>query len=128
MSIPIVCLIIAAILIFVTKIPVAIAMARLDGRYDNSNPRAQMSRLQGFGARAIAAHQNAIEAFPLFAAGVLTALWAAAPMQWVEGLAILFVCARVVYMVLYWLDWSTLRSLVWTVGLVASLWLMVLAL
>lgn len=51
--------------------PVARAMAEEGGgRYDNHHPRAQQARLTGFGARALAAHLNSIEAFPLFAAGV----------------------------------------------------------
>ncbi|WP_335598963.1 MAPEG family protein, partial [Halopseudomonas sp.] len=39
--------------------------------YDNAHPRAQQAALTGWGARALASHQNMIEAFPLFAAGVL---------------------------------------------------------
>ncbi|MBB3169734.1 MAPEG family protein [Simiduia aestuariiviva] len=128
MSIPIACLIIAALLILISKAPVAVAMARLDGRYDNRNPRAQQARLQGFGARALAAHHNCIEAFPLFAAGVLAALWAGASEQWVNALSIIFIVARVCYLLLYWYDWDKVRSLVWGVGLTASLWLMALAL
>ena len=64
MNIAVICIILAGALIYVSKIPVAIAMAKLDGRYDNHHPRAQQARLTGFGARALAAHQNAIEAFP----------------------------------------------------------------
>lgn len=128
MSLAIVCLLIAAALILVTKAPVGIAMAKLDGRYDNRTPRAQQSRLQGFGARAMGAHQNAIEAFPLFAAGVLAALWANAPLETVNTLCLVFIAARVAYMILYWLDIDKLRSVVWGVGMVCSFWLMVLAL
>ncbi|BFM09935.1 MAPEG family protein [Simiduia litorea] len=128
MSIAIACLIAAAALIYISKIPVAIAMAKLDGNYDNSHPRAQQSRLTGFGARAMGAHQNAIEAFPLFAAGVLVALWAEAPQATVNYLCVAFVVARILYMCLYWLNWDKLRSTIWAVGLVCSFWLMALAL
>ncbi|AFU99942.1 MAPEG family protein [Simiduia agarivorans] len=127
MSIAIGCLILAAALIYIAKIPVAVAMAKLDGRYDNHHPRAQQARLTGFGARALAAHQNAIEAFPLFAAGVLAALWAGAALETVNTLCIVFIVARVIYMVLYWMDLDKLRSTVWFVGLIASFWLMALA-
>lgn len=128
MSVPILCLLLAALLIVISKVPVAVAMARLDGRYDNRNPRAQQARLKGFGARALAAHQNTIEAFPVFAAGVLAALWSGADGFMTSALAIVFIVARVVYLLLYWYDWDKVRSLVWGLGLVASLWLMALAL
>lgn len=128
MTLAISCLIAAAALIYLTKLPVALAMAKLDGRYDNHHPRAQQARLTGFGARALAAHQNSIEAFPLFAAGLLLALWAQAPMAWVNGLCLAFVGARIAYCALYLLDVATLRSLVWALGTGCSFWLMALAL
>ncbi|UTA47850.1 MAPEG family protein [Simiduia sp. 21SJ11W-1] len=128
MSIPIFCLLLAALMIVISKAPVAVAMARLDGRYDNRNPRAQQARLEGFGARALAAHQNTIEAFPVFAAGVLAALWAGADGLWTNALSVTFVVARIGYLVLYWYDWDKVRSLVWGVGLLSSLTLMGLAL
>ena len=61
-------------MILVTKAPVALAQSKEGRGYDNRNPRVQQSRLTGFGARALAAHQNMIEAFPVFAAGVLVVL------------------------------------------------------
>lgn len=70
------CLLFAALMLVLTKAPVAWAQQRT-GRYDNHDPRAQQRELTGFGARALAAHQNTIEAFPLFAAGVLVSLIAA---------------------------------------------------
>ena len=73
MSIPFWCLFFSALLIYLAKAPVAKAMSEEGGGYDNRNPRAQQARLTGFGARAVAAHQNSIEIFPLFAAGVLVA-------------------------------------------------------
>ena len=61
----IVCAIIAALLPYLAKAPVAIAMNKLDG-YDNRHPRAQQSKLTGFGARALAAHQNSFESLLIF--------------------------------------------------------------
>lgn len=124
MSIPFWCLFIAALLIFLAKIPVAKAM-REEGRgYDNHHPRAQQARLTGFGARALAAHLNSIEMFPLFAAGVLMAHGTQTHGWFVDLLAILFVASRVIYLFLYWNDKAMLRSLVWFVGLVCCLLLM----
>jgi len=121
-------LLFAALLIPMSKVPLALAMGREKGGYDNRNPRAQQARLTGFGARALAAHQNMIEAFPVFAAGLLAALWAGAGGLWLHALAIAFLVARVVYTLLYLGDFPVLRSLAWTIGFAASLGLMVLAL
>jgi len=128
MTVPIICLIVSALMILVTKAPVALAQSREGRGYDNRNPRVQQARLTGFGARALAAHQNMIEAFPVFAAGLLLALVAGAQGQWVGILSIAFVAARVVYSICYWVDIHMLRSLSWGVGFFASIGLMVLPL
>ena len=128
MTVPIICLILSALMILVTKAPVALAQAKEGRGYDNRNPRAQQSRLTGFGARALAAHQNMIEAFPVFAAGLLLALVAGVQGQWVGILCIAFVAARIAYSIFYWIDIHALRSLSWGVGFGASLGLMALPL
>ena len=61
MTILIVCLFIACLLPYLAKIPTAIAMKNQPGGYDNNHPRAQQAMLTGFGARAVAAHQNSFE-------------------------------------------------------------------
>ncbi|MBM7062128.1 MAPEG family protein [Pseudomonas sp. UL073] len=124
MSIPFWCVFIAALLIYVAKVPVARAMNREGRGYDNHHPRAQQARLTGLGARAYAAHMNSIEIFPLFAAGVLMAHTTQVFGYWVDVLAVLFVVSRVLYLVLYWADWAWQRSLIWVVGLVCCLLLM----
>lgn len=128
MTLPIICLILSALLILFTKAPVALAQAKEGRGYDNRNPRAQQARLTGFGARALAAHQNMIEAFPIFAAGVLLALVAGVHGQWVGILSVAFVVARIAYSICYWADIHQLRSLCWGVGFGASIGLMVLPL
>lgn len=127
-NIPVLCLLFAALLVLFTKVPVALAQSREQGGYDNRHPRAQQAKLTGFGARALAAHHNMIEAFPLFAAGVLVALWSGADASWTSALAALFIAARVAYTVLYLGNFHVLRSLSWGVGYAASIGLMVLAL
>ncbi|MCL6417688.1 MAPEG family protein [Aestuariirhabdus sp. Z084] len=123
MSVALYCLFAAALLIIVSKMPVAIAMSQLN-RYDNLEPRRQQSQLEGWGFRALSAHQNSIEAFPLFAAGVLVAVQAGASPDVVDALAITFVVARLLYNALYLMNKGTLRSLVWGVGFGCSLALM----
>lgn len=125
MTLPLWCLFFSALLIFLAKVPVAKAMAAEgSGRYDNHHPRAQQARLTGFGARALAAHQNSFEAFPLFAAGVLVAHVTQSQGVLVDVAAVLFVVARMLYLLLYWADLAWQRSLVWVVGLACSLLLM----
>lgn len=124
MSIPFWCVFIAALLIYLAKLPVAKAMNAEAGGYDNHHPRVQQARLSGLGARAHAAHLNSIEMFPLFAAGVLMAHTTQMFGWWIDLLAILFIITRVLYLILYWRDAPTLRSLVWVVGLLCCLLLM----
>lgn len=124
MSIPFWCIFISALLIFIAKVPVAKAMKQEGGRYDNHDPRAQQARLKGFGARALAAHQNSFEMFPLFAVGVLMAHVTQSSGWLVDVLAVVFVVSRVLYLLCYWADLHWQRSAVWIVGLVCSLLLM----
>jgi len=124
MSLPFWCVFISALLIFLAKAPVAKAMNRESGGYDNHDPRGQQARLSGFGARALAAHLNSFEAFPLFAVGVLMAHVTQTHGVLVDVLAVTFVVARVLYLLFYWADMHWQRSLVWGVGLLCSLLLM----
>ncbi|MCF4995215.1 MAPEG family protein [Pseudomonas syringae] len=124
MSIPFWCVFISALLIYVARMPVAKAMKE-QGGYDNHSPRQQQAQLTGFGARALAAHQNTIEAFMLFAVGVLMAHVTQTQGWLIDLLAIIFVITRIVYLLCYWTDLAWQRSLVWLVGLVCSLLLMI---
>lgn len=128
MSTALLCLLLAFILTHATKLPVALAMARQPGGYDNHLPRAQQAGLSGWGRRALAAHQNAFEAFPGFAAGVLVAEVTGADPVWAARLAVAFVVCRVLYTGLYLADLATARSLVWTLGLAATAGLLALPL
>lgn len=126
MSIPFWCVFISAVMIYLAKLPLGKAQAADSGGYDNSNPRAQQARLTGFGARALAAHQNGFEVFPLFAAGVLMAHASQANGVLVDALAITFVVSRALYLVCYWVDLNWQRSLIWAVGLLCCLALMLM--
>ena len=128
MTLIISCVIFAALLPMLTKAPLGYIQSRQPGGYDNSNPRAQQAALDGMGQRALAAHNNAFEAFPPFAVGVLLALWTKAPIETVQVLCIIYILARVMHAVFYLADISTPRSLSWAVGMTCSIWLMCLAL
>ncbi|MDR7056083.1 putative MAPEG superfamily protein [Pseudomonas koreensis] len=124
MSIPFWCVFISALLIYVARMPVARAMKE-QGGYDNHLPRQQQAQLTGFGARALAAHQNSIEAFILFAVGVLMAHTTQTAGWLIDALAIIFVISRICYLWFYLADLPKLRSLMWLVGFVCSLLLMI---
>jgi uncharacterized MAPEG superfamily protein len=99
-----------------------IAPAKFAGRheFDNANPRDPTFYTTGFRMRSLAAHQNGLEAFPLFAAAVLLAEFRGVPQHVVDGLALAFVGIRVVYAICYIGNRPSLRSLVWTLALACN--------
>jgi uncharacterized MAPEG superfamily protein len=80
------------------------------GTVDNKQPRAQISKLEGKGARAYAAHQNAFEALAVFAPAVLTAHVAKADPMLSGALASVWVVCRVLHGALYIADVDKARS------------------
>lgn len=111
------CVLVAGLLPYV-----ATGLAKVGGeRYNNRNPRGWLDRQQGFRARANAAQANAFEAFPLFAAAVIVAHLTQAPQPRIDGLALMFIAARVAYTACYVADWHWARSVVWALGFVVTL-------
>ena len=104
---------------YFAKGPVAVAMAKLGG-YDNNHPREQQAKLTGFGARAVAGHQNAFESLLIFGLAVVTVIAAGKVNEVAEIAAIVHVVARIAYQLLYLADKGTLRSLSWFVAIIAS--------
>ena len=119
MTIALWCLFIAATLHVLSKGPLALAQVK-EG-YDNSNPRQQQNALTGSGQRALAAHQNQIESFPLFAAGVLVATMMKVHPGAVDILAITYIVGRCLYMVAYVKDIPPARTLFFMFGYLASI-------
>lgn len=113
------CLFIATLLPYIAKGPVAYAMNKLGG-YNNNHPREQQSKLTGFGARALAAHQNAFESLIIFAPAVLLAIATQHTGEKIVLLSIVHICARVIYNLLYLMNIDKLRSLVWFVATICS--------
>ncbi|NOI75337.1 MAPEG family protein [Vibrio coralliilyticus] len=112
-------LIAAALLPYIAKIPLALAMHK-EGGYDNNHPREQQARLHGFGARALAAHQNAFESLIVFAIAILLALATGTISKNIELLALLHVGFRGIYHILYLLNVGVFRSVSWTVAIGCS--------
>ena len=126
MTIPLTCVFLAFLLIYVPRMIVARAQGKQPEGYDNNNPRDQQARLTGVAKRAQAAHLNAIEGFPPFAASVFTAHLVSADARWSSILAVTYVAARALYIALYVGDKAPLRSLVWLIGTAATIGLFLL--
>ncbi|MFA6303714.1 MAG: MAPEG family protein [Legionella sp.] len=120
----IICLFIAILFPYLIKLPLGYAMAHAKGGYNNNYPREQQAALEGFGARALAAHQNSFEALIVFSTAVLTAIATNHVTHNVEYLAVAFIVLRVIYTALYLMNLASLRSSVWFLGLLACLTIM----
>lgn len=87
------------------------------GSVDNNNPRTQCSKLEGAGARAVAAQSNAWEALAMFSAALLAAQIAGVVAgAAVANVCLLFVVMRVLHGLFYIADKAPLRSIAFIVG------------
>ncbi|MBP0621765.1 MAPEG family protein [Cupriavidus consociatus] len=106
------CVLLAGVLPLAT-----VAIAKRSGPgFDNHDPRGWLDRQSGRARRADMAHRNHFEAFPFFAAAVLTASYLQAPQARIDELSMVFILTRLLYTVCYLTDRATLRSLCWTIG------------
>jgi uncharacterized MAPEG superfamily protein len=112
------CLVGAVIIIIGT---IAIAKAAGRGQFDNAKPRDPDFYKDPFRARALWAHQNGLESFPLFAAAVILAEMRGASQSVVDGLAAAFLVVRIAYVAAYLADKPRLRSALFTLGFAATL-------
>ncbi len=122
MTLPFWCLFIATLMVYLSKFPSTLITLKNEP-YDNQYPRLQYQRLEGIGHRAWASHQNMIEAYPLFAAGILVSHLAGGNASVSGVLAISFLVARLFFQGFYLANWGTARSVSWAVGYGATLML-----
>jgi uncharacterized MAPEG superfamily protein len=102
--------------------PIVLAgVAKGGARVDNHNPRDWAAALQGYRRRAFAAHNNAFEAFPLFAVAVVLAEANGTSPGHIDALALAFIAARIGHAVCYMADWATPRSILWALGWFSSI-------
>lgn len=121
MTVALWCVLAAALLPYL-----ATTIAKAGGeRYENRDPRAWLERQQGLRLRAHNAQLNGFEAFPFFAAAVIVAQMLQAPQERIDALALIFVVARVGYLVCYLADWHWARSVAWLLGWLACIFLFV---
>lgn len=86
------------------------------GAIDNRHPRIQYAKLEGAGARAFAAQQNAWEALALYTVTVFIAYVAGVDLHTLTMPALAFIAARVLHPIFYIADADKLRSLAFLVG------------
>jgi uncharacterized MAPEG superfamily protein len=116
MTVALWCVLIAAVLPVISA-----GIAKWGTALDNNHPRDWADGLTGYRRRAYAAHHNAFEAFPFFAAAVLTATVLQAPAATVNALALTFIAARIAYLAFYVSDNANLRSIVWIIAWAATI-------
>ena len=88
--------------------------------FDNNNPRQWLARQTGLRARANAAQANTFESLPFFYAAVAIAMIMQAPQERIDVLAVVYLLARIAFIICYLKDWANLRTLVWTIGLACT--------
>jgi uncharacterized MAPEG superfamily protein len=98
-----------------------------NGYYNNSAPRAGLENLQGVSRRALWAEKNSFEILPAYIAAVVVAHMAGAVQAYIDLIAILFIATRALYALCYLMNWATLRSIVWTLGLICIVSLFVIS-
>lgn len=116
------CIVIAALLPYVSAL-----IAKTDKNFDNADPRGWLARQTGYRQRANAAQYNSFEALPFFAAGVIVAQYLQAPQGQINALALFFIGARILYIIMYVGNRPTLRSLCWLAGFCSVIGLFVVA-
>ncbi len=116
-------------LIYLPVLVVSYARAQI-GLEALTTPRAAsvFEKLPGYAKRATWAHQNALEAFPLFAAGALLALVTRVDSPWAATAAWAFLGFRLLHAVFYIANNLPGRSLTFMFGSLCTLTLMGLSL
>lgn len=115
------CVLVAALLPIVL-----VSYAKMGVESDNRYPREDYDNLPPAKRRAYAAHQNAYENFPFFAAAVIIAMTMGASASMVGWLAMAYIAVRIVHGLLYINNMSSLRSLAYLAGLVINIAIFVL--
>ncbi|MDJ0717741.1 MAG: MAPEG family protein [Prochloraceae cyanobacterium] len=119
-------IVVATVLIYLPFL--VVAYGRFQIGYDPSAPRANFEKLPPYAQRATWAHQNTLEAFPIYAAAALMAYGTGVDSTLAVGAAIGFTIARLFYSVFYIANIAIGRSLMFGIGSVSSFTLFVLSL
>jgi len=109
------CIVVAWGLIYLPFTVVAYGRMQI-GTQAIATPRAFFDKLPPFAQRATWAHQNTLEAFPIFAAAALMAYVTGQQSEQASWAAIAFVTARLLYPLFYILNIPVGRSLMFGIG------------
>ena len=93
------------------------ALAKTGPGFDNQSPRAYLASLSGWRQRANWAQENALEAFPPFAAAVIIAHNLEIAQSTLNALALTWLILRALHGIFYIMDQATLRSLSWVLAM-----------
>lgn len=130
MTTPLWCLVILAFIPYPLAFVGSYFKTRQFGKLDNKHPREQAAKLEGVGARAVAAQANAWEALAVFTA-VIAVLHLANPEAARGGtaanLSLGFLATRVVHPIAYLANIDLLRSVVFIVGIACAVGLVWIA-
>lgn len=117
MTIPLWTLLVAVILPYIWAGSSFGARKEQFGQADNAHPRTQAAKLEGKGARAYAAHQNAFEALSVYAPAVLVAHVTHANPLHSTILSVVWVVCRVLHGILYVNNVDKARSMMFALGM-----------
>jgi uncharacterized MAPEG superfamily protein len=117
MTIPLWTLLVAILLPYIWVGPSFGARKEQFGQADNAHPRIQAAKLEGKGARAYAAHQNAFEALGVYAPAVLVAHVTHANLMHSTILSIVWVVCRFLHGILYLNNVDKARSAMFAFGM-----------
>jgi len=90
---------------------------RQQPKFDNRHPRQQQAQVSGMAARALAAQANSLENLHIFTAMLLVAYIRDIDLAQLDTLAIIYLLARLTYIVCYLTDKHLLRSASFFAGL-----------
>lgn len=93
-------------------------LAKTSKHFNNHDPRSYLETVTGWRKRAHNTQLNSFEAIPSFGLAVIIAHLMHVDQFKLDTLAVIFVVTRIFYAIFYLADKPTLRSLIWTVGMV----------
>ncbi len=97
-----------------------VGYGRISVGYDMGAPRAMFDKLPDYAKRATWAHENAFEAFTIFAPAALMAYVTGQNSSLAIGAAIAFVVVRLLYSIFYIVNIPLARSLMFAIGSLCS--------
>ncbi len=127
MTIPLWCLVIVMFMPVPLSVVGAYFRGKAFGSADNKNPRGQAAKLEGPGARAYAAQQNAWEATAVFTVTIVVTHLAGVSAEVAAPWAIAFVAFRALHPIFYLADIDKARSLAYMGSIVCVVALLVKA-